>query len=88
MRNILVITLLLSSISIMAEEKLSHSTLRLKDGSYLHIHDDDTTVMVDKNGNPIKMRDGIEMELDDGSLIMMKNNKVWRQIKRKVFKSR
>jgi copper resistance protein K len=72
----------------MAKETLPHSTLQLKDGSYLHIHDDDTTVMVDKKGNPIKMIDGMEMELDDGSLIMMKNNKVWRYIDRKVFKSR
>ena len=88
MKKTLTIFLLLSSISIMANEILPHSTLQLKNGLYLHIHDDDTTVMVDKNGNPIKMRDGIEMELDDGSLIMMKNNKVWRQINRKVFKSR
>tara|TARA_R110002073_G_scaffold55549_1_gene142131 strand:+ start:302 stop:541 length:240 start_codon:yes stop_codon:yes gene_type:complete len=70
------------------EERLPHETLRFKDGSYLHIHDDDTTVMVDKNGNPVKMKDGIEMELEDGTLVIMKNNKVWRQIRSKVLRSR
>jgi copper resistance protein K len=86
MQKVVVIILLLSSISIMAKETLPHSTLQLKDGAYLHIHDDDTTVMVDKYGNPIKMKDGIEMELEDGSLIMMKNDKVWRHIHRKVLR--
>lgn len=85
MRKIVAIILLLTSISIMAKEALPHSTFQLKNGSYLHMHDDGTTVMVDKNGNPIKMKDGIEMELEDGSLIMMKNNKVWRSIHRKEF---
>ena len=52
--------------------------LRLKDGSYLYISEDDTMRMVDKDGKPIKMEDGVEMELDDGTLIMMQNEKLWR----------
>jgi hypothetical protein len=83
MRKLIVIILLLSSISIMAGEPLPHSTLRLKDGSFLHINDGNTMVMVDKDGNPIKMKDDMEMELKDGTLIMMKNKKVWHQIHRK-----
>jgi copper resistance protein K len=92
MRILAFIILLVSVMSVGAveidKEPLPHDTLRFKDGSYLHIHDDDTTVMVDKNGNPIKMIDGIEMELEDGTRVMMKNNKVWRQIRRKVLISR
>lgn len=90
MRIIAFIILLVSGMSVGAvkinEGSLPHDTLRLKDGSYLHIHDDDTTVMVDKNGNPIKMKDGVEMELEDGTRVMMKNNKMWRQIRRKVLR--
>jgi Copper resistance protein K len=78
MRNIAITILLLSSMAVMAGEPLPHSTLHLKDGSYLHISDDNTMTMVDKAGNPIKMKDGVEMELKDGSLIMMKNRKIWR----------
>ncbi len=57
-----------------------HRPLRLKDGSYLFINMDDTTDMLDKKGFPVKMKDGVEMELEDGSLIMMQNRKVWHQI--------
>jgi hypothetical protein len=39
--------------------------------------------MVDKTGNPVKMKDGMEMKLKDGSLIMMKNKKIWRRLYRK-----
>ncbi len=45
--------------------------LQLKDGFYLFISEDDTMKMVDKDGKPIKMQDGVEMELKDGTLIMM-----------------
>jgi len=92
MRILAFIILLVSVMSIGAietnEEPLPHDTLRFKDGSYLHIHDDGTTVMVDKNGNPIKMIDGIEMELEDGTRVMMRNNKVWRQFRSKALRSR
>jgi copper resistance protein K len=81
-RNIVITFLMLHSLSVMAGEPLPHSTLNLKNGSYLHISDDDTMTMVDKNGNPVKMKDGMEMELKDGSIIMMKNKKIWRRYHR------
>ena len=92
MRILAFIIMLVSVMSVGAveinEAPLPHDTLRFKDGSYLHINDDDTTVMVDKNGNPVKMKDGIEMELEDGTRVMMKNYKVWIQIRRKLLISR
>jgi hypothetical protein len=71
----------MSAISVSAADLDMHNRpLRLKDGSYLFINMDETTDMMDKKGNPIKMKDGVEMELEDGSLIMMKNEKVWHLI--------
>ena len=60
-----------------ADTELHFRPLRLKDGSYLFINLDDTTDMLDKNSNPIKMEDGVEMELEDGTIILMKNQKLW-----------
>jgi hypothetical protein len=39
--------------------------------------------MVNKDGKPIEMKDGVEMELEDGTLIMMMNKKIWRHDHRK-----
>jgi hypothetical protein len=51
--------------------------LDLKDGATLYLHPDGTSRMVDVHGKKIEMRDGVEMQLADGRMIMMKNNKVW-----------
>jgi copper resistance protein K len=77
MRKFTFIVLLISAISIVAAENIGEP-LQLKDGSYLFISEDDAMRMVDKNGKPVKMQDGVEMELHDGTLIMMKNKKLWR----------
>jgi hypothetical protein len=55
----------------------------LKDGSHLFISDDNTMRMVDMDGNPISMKDGVEMEMKDGTFVIMKNKKVWRHDHRK-----
>jgi hypothetical protein len=49
----------------------------LKDGSTLYLHPDGTSRMVDVHGKKIEMRDGVEMQLADGRMIMMENKKVW-----------
>ncbi len=85
MRKLTFIILLISSFLVLAVEKTGEP-LRLKDGSYLFISEDDTMRMVDKNGKPIEMKDGVEMELENGTLIMMKNKKVWRHDHRKHHK--
>lgn len=51
--------------------------LELKEGGILFMHPDGTSRMVDGHGKKIDMSDGIEMELKDGRVIMMKNKKVW-----------
>ncbi len=58
--------------------------LRLKDGSYLFIGKDNKMRMVDSEGKPIEMKDGVEMELMNGDLIMMKNKRLWRHDHRKM----
>ncbi len=63
--------------------------LELKDGSYVFISEDGTMRMTDRNGNPVTMRAGVEMELKDGDLIMMKNKRLWRSVNpRKVHDHR
>ena len=64
------------------EQQSANEPLRLKDGTYLFISDDDTMRMTDKDGKPIEMKDSVEMELEDGTLIMMKNKKIWRHYHR------
>jgi copper resistance protein K len=85
MRNLTLIILLISAISVGAAENLSEPLL-LKDGSYLFINEDDTMRMVDKDGKRITMKDNVEMELRDGTLIIMKNKKIWRHNHRKTHK--
>ncbi len=83
MRKLTFVIVLISAFSVFATE-YSGEPLELKDGSYLFVNDNNTMKMVDKDGNPIKMQDGVEMELKNGSLIMMKNKKVWRHDHRKM----
>ncbi len=54
--------------------------MKLKDGSLLFVNNDGTMRMVDKTGQPITMKEGVEMELADGSVVMMQNKKVWRHV--------
>jgi hypothetical protein len=63
--------------------------LELKDGSYVFISEDGSMHMTDRNGHPARMKDGVEMELKDGGLVMMKNKHIWRTVKpRKVHDHR
>lgn len=82
MRKLALILLLITAMTAVAGES-TDEPLRLKDGSYLYISEDDNMRMVDKDGKPIEMKDGVEMELEDGTLIMMKNKKIWRHDHRK-----
>lgn len=51
--------------------------LELKDGGMLFMHPDGTSRMVDAHGKKVDMTDGVEMELKDGRVMMMKNKMVW-----------
>jgi hypothetical protein len=78
MRKLILLIFCMSILSVNSQERDLHfRPLRLKDGTYLFINMDDRMDMMDKKGQPIAMEDGIEMELEDGTLIMMKNKKLW-----------
>ena len=52
----------------------------LKDGATLYVHQDGTMRMIDPRGKPMAMKDGMEMELQDGRALMMKNRRVWIEV--------
>ena len=51
--------------------------LRLKDGNYVFVSEDGNMRMTDANGKPITMKDGVVMELQDGTEILMKGGRAW-----------
>lgn len=62
----------------------NNQVLLLNDGSILIIDRYGKMRMFDPEGEPIRMNDGIEMELKNGDLIMMKSNLLWRVYPGKV----
>jgi hypothetical protein len=88
MKTLALIPLLLLSASVCATETGDqvdeNKPLELKNGSFLFINEDNTMRMVDKDGKPVIMEDGVEMELTNGDLIMMKSKRLWRHDHRKM----
>jgi len=54
--------------------------LVLEDGSYVFVGEDGTTRMVDRSGRPMKMPDDVEMKTVDGSIIVMRNSRIWKLV--------
>lgn len=48
-------------------------SLQLADGTTLTVHRDGSMAMADESGRPIAMRAGVEMTLDDGNVVVMRN---------------
>ncbi len=69
----------------MAEPKELHvdGPMKLKDGSLLFVNEDGTMRMVDKTGKPMSMKEGVEMEMEDGSVMLMHNKKAFRHVHRR-----
>ncbi len=88
MKTTALIPLLLLSASVCATEAIDQvdkrKPLELKNGSFLFISADNTMRMVNSDGKPVEMKDGVEMELINGDLIMMKNKRLWRHDHRKM----
>ena len=88
MKTLALISLLLLSASVFATEAdewgSKNEPLKLKSGAYLFVNEDNTMRMVDHDGKPVKMKDGVEMELINGDLIMMKGKRLWRHDHRKM----
>ena len=55
-------------------------TIDLKDGGKITIDKDGAMAHMDAAGKREKMKDGKAMQAKDGSLVMMKNNAVWKTI--------
>jgi hypothetical protein len=53
----------------------------LKDGSILIVDADGRMRMFNVYREPIYMKDGVAMEVKDGSVIVMKENVVWKQLR-------
>ena len=53
----------------------------LKDGSILIVDTNGRMRMFDLYGDPIYMKDGVAMELKDGTMITMKENVIWMQLR-------
>ncbi len=50
----------------------------LKDGNVLLIDPDGGMRMFDSHRDPVMMKDGVPMELADGTSILMKENVIWK----------
>lgn len=55
----------------------SPEKLELKNGDMLFLHSDGTSRMVDPHGKQREMADGVEMEMKDGRVLLMRNKMVW-----------
>ena len=84
MRNLLLLTLLVFSLSAFAaEERVKDQVIDLKDGGKVTVQKDGSMVHIDAAGNRVKMRDGVTMEAKDGTKYVMKNNAIWKTITEK-----
>lgn len=54
--------------------------LQLKDGTYLFVAEINNMRMVNSVGEPFRMNNDVEMELLDGTIVIMKNKNVSRHI--------
>lgn len=79
MKRLLLLTMILlaSPAIVSGEEGAPAERVPLKDGNTLLVRADGTGRMIDHHGETVRMDDGVEMETEDGRIILMKNRKVW-----------
>jgi hypothetical protein len=53
----------------------------LKDGSVLIVDANGRMRMFNLYGEPLYMKDGVAMELKDGTVVSMKENVIWKQLR-------
>jgi hypothetical protein len=53
----------------------------LNDGSVLIVDANGQMRMFNVYGNPLYMKDGVAMELKDGTIVTMKENMIWKQLR-------
>lgn len=59
----------------------SSKRYELKDGSVLIVDANGRMRMFNLYGDPLYMKDGVAMELKDGTVISMKENVIWKQLR-------
>lgn len=55
-------------------------TIELKDGGKVVLMKDGTMAHMDAAGKRVSMKEGKTMVSKDGSMLMMKNNAIWKQL--------
>ncbi len=80
MRKIIPIVLLAFAGAVFAADQAPGQSIELKDGGRIVFEKGGTMIHIDAAGNRVKMKDGIVMEANDGSKLMMKNNAIWKTI--------
>jgi hypothetical protein len=53
----------------------------LKDGSSLIVDADGRMRMFNLYGDPLYMKDGVAMQLEDGTIVTMKENIIWKTLR-------
>ena len=57
----------------------NEQTIELKDGTTLILQADGKMRHLDREGRPLRMAEGKEMEGKDGAKYLMKNNVIWKE---------
>ncbi len=82
MKKLIYIPLLFLSASAIAADSAVglpiDEPMQLKDGTYLFVADNNDMRMVNSVGEPFRMNNGVDMELQDGTIVIMKNKNVKR----------
>ena len=72
--------LALSTLASAQAAKEPAQTFDLKDGGKVVVMKDGTMAHMDAAGKRVSMKDGTTMQGNDGAMLMMKNNAIWKQI--------
>lgn len=64
-----------------ASENQPSKRLVLKDGNTLVVDADGRMRMFARDGDRVYMKDGVAMELQDGTVVLMKENIVWKTLR-------
>ena len=62
-------------------EKQDSKRYELNDGSVLIVDANGQMRMFNVYGDPLYMKDGVAMELKDGTIVTMKENVIWKQLR-------
>jgi hypothetical protein len=81
---ILIVALALTgcaSVGQLLADKQDSKRYELSDGSVLIVDANGRMRMFNVYGDPLYMKDGVAMELKDGTIVAMKENVIWKQLR-------